>query len=121
MIEVIIEGMRENVVALSAHGKVDHKDYQQVIIPAIEEKIKVHGKIRILYKLGEDFSGYSVEALWDDAKLGVQHLTAFEKVAVVTNVAWVKDSVAFFRFLIPCPVKLFRNEELSMAVTWINE
>jgi hypothetical protein len=59
--------------------------------------------------------------MWDDAKFGIRHLTAFEKAAVVTNVAWVKDSVAFFRFLIPCSVKLFRNEELPAAMAWINE
>lgn len=121
MIEVITEGVKGNVVALAAHGKVDHNDYEKVLIPVLEEKIKVHGKVRLLYRLGEDFTSYTVGAIWDDAKVGIRHLTAVEKAAVVTNVTWVRDSVAFFRFLIPCPFKLFRNDEFSAAMAWINE
>ena len=79
MIELISEGLRGNVVGLAAHGKVSHKDYQLVVIPAVEEKIKMHGKVRLLFQLGNDFTGYTAEAIWDDAKIGLQHLTAFEK------------------------------------------
>ncbi|HEX4140329.1 MAG TPA: STAS/SEC14 domain-containing protein, partial [Candidatus Methylacidiphilales bacterium] len=90
------------------------------IVPAVEKKLKTHPKIRFLYHLGEDFSGYSLEAMWDDAVLGTRHFTAFEKAAVVTDAEWVRNSVAFFRFLIPCPTRIFHNNELAAATEWIN-
>ena len=121
MIERITEGMRGNVVALSAHGKVSGEDYQQVVIPAVEEKIKTHSKVRLFFHLGKDFAGYTAEAIWDDTKIGIQHLTAFEKIAVVTNVVWVKEAVRVFGILVPCPVRVFPNEELSAAAAWVNE
>jgi hypothetical protein len=121
MIEPITEGMRGNVVALKALGKVTHEDYAQVVIPAIEEKISAHGKIRFFYHLGEDFTGYSAEAIWDDAKIGVHHLTAFEKIAVVTNVSWIREAVRLFGVFVPCPVRVFSIENLPVAVAWINE
>lgn len=120
MIELITEGMKDNVVAMRAHGTVEHEDYQRIIVPAIEKKLKAYPKIRVLYQLGDDFTGYSAGAIWDDAKMGVRHFTGFERAAVVTNVEWINKSIAFFRFLIPCPVRLFRNGELSAAVEWIN-
>lgn len=120
MVELIIEGMKDNVVAMRAHGTVEHEDYQQVIIPAIETKLKAYAKVRALYQMGDDFSGYSAGALWDDAKMGLRHFTAFEKAAIVTNVEWIKKSITFFRFLIPCPVRLFPNDEFSAAKDWIN-
>jgi hypothetical protein len=120
MIELITNGMRENVVALIAHGKVSHEDYQKVVIPAIEEKIRTHAKIRFLYHLGEHFTGFSAEAIWDDAKIGIEHLTAFEKIAVVTNIFWVKDAVSFLGVFLPCPVRIFPNEDLLAAVAWVN-
>jgi hypothetical protein len=121
MIELITERMRGNVVALAAHGKVSHQDYAQVVIPAVEEKIRMHAKVRLLFHLGEVFAGYTAEAIWDDTKIGIQHLTAFEKIAVVTNVVWVKEAVRVFGILVPCPVRVFPNEALSAAAAWVNE
>ena len=121
MIEQITKGMRENVVALAAHGKVSHQDYVMVVIPSVEEKVKTHAKVRLFFHLGEDFAGYTAEAIWDDTKIGIQHLTAFEKIAVVTNVVWVKEAVRVFGILVPCPVRVFPNEELSAAAAWVNE
>jgi hypothetical protein len=120
MIE-IIRGMPDNVVAVIAHGKVTGEDYHTVFISAIEEKLRTHKKIRLLYCLGKDFSGYTVVAILDDAKVSVQHLTAFEKMAVVTDVHWITEAAKFFGVFIPCPVKIYANERLSEAKTWITE
>ena len=68
-----------------------------------------------------NLEGYSPGAMWDDAMLGIHHYTAFERVAVVTDLAWVRDATAFFRFLIPCPLKIYRNAEFLVAAAWINE
>jgi hypothetical protein len=121
MIELITEGIKDNVVAMRAEGTVDHEDYQRVIVPAIERKIESYPKIRVLYQLGDDFTGYSAGAIWDDAKLGMHYRHSFEKAAVVTETEWIRKSLSFFRFLIPCPVRLFHNGELSQAIDWINE
>jgi hypothetical protein len=120
MIELITEGMKDNVVAMRAHGTVEHEDYQRVIVPAMEHKMQSYPKIRVLYQLGDDFNGYTAEALWDDAKLGMHHFHSFEKAAVVTEVEWIRKSVSFFRFLIPCPVRLFPNCGYPEAMDWIN-
>jgi len=105
MIELITEGMKGNVVALTTHGKVSHEDREQVLIPAIEEKIKKFAKIRLFYHTGNDFTGYGAKAIWDDAKIAVQHSTAFERVAVVTDIFWVKETVGFFGHLMRCAVR----------------
>jgi SpoIIAA-like len=120
MIE-IMQGLQENVVAAIASGKVTGEDYDNVLIPAIEDKIKKYGKIRMLYQLGQDFTGFTYEAMWDDAKVGIWHLTAFEKIAVVSDVDWIIDAVKVFKFIIPCPVKTYRNEALPKAKAWISE
>jgi hypothetical protein len=120
MIEVI-SGMPENVVAVAAHGKVSGEDYEKVLVPAVEKKLETHKKIRFFYYLGDDFTGYTAAAVWDDAKLGLRHLISFEKVAVVTDVPWIADMVKLFGFLVPCPVKLFTNQKISEAKTWVSE
>ena len=68
----------------------------------------------MLYELGDDFQGFSAEAVWDDAKLGLSHLTAFEAVAVVTDVHWITTNVKLFGLLLRCPVKVFRTRNSTM-------
>ncbi|AAM05401.1 TPA: STAS/SEC14 domain-containing protein [Methanosarcina acetivorans] len=120
MIE-IMPGLPENVVAAVANGKITGEDYEKVLIPAIEDKIRTQGKIRMLYQLGPNFTGFTYNAMWDDAKVGIWHLTAFEKIAVVSDVDWIIDAVKVFKFAIPCPVKTFRNKEFAEAKAWISE
>lgn len=120
MIE-IISGMPDNVLAVTARGTVTAQNYENVLLPAVESVLKRHKKIRFLFRTSKDFSGYTPGAMWDDAKLGVQHLTAFEKIAVVSDVPWLVQSTRLFRFLIPCPVKVFSGEKLPDAEAWIRE
>jgi hypothetical protein len=117
MIE-ISSGIPENLLIAVAHGKVTGEDYEKVLIPAIEAILKTHKKVRLLYQLDKDFSGFTAEAMWDDAKLGFGHLTAFEAVAVVTDVHWITDAVKFFGFFLKCPVKAFSNDQLAEARDW---
>ena len=83
--------------------------------------LRSHKKIRFLFRTGEDFSGYTPGAMWDDAKLGVRHVTGFEKIAVVTDVHWLVHTTKFFRFLFPCPVKVFASKNMRDAEAWISE
>jgi SpoIIAA-like len=115
----IIPNMPENVLAVNAKGKVTGEDYDRVLIPAVEDKLKGHKKVRVLYQLGPDFSGFTAEAMWDDAKVGIRHITVFEKIAVVSDVDWIAAAVKIFAFVIPCPVKVFNNEELPKAKAWV--
>jgi hypothetical protein len=121
MIEVIQEGMRGNVVALAASGKVSHEDYRAVVIPVVEEKVKAYDKVRLLYRLGEDFTGFTPGALWDDTQIGLRHLTAFDKIAVVTDHGWIREALRVFRVFVPCPVRIFSNAQGAEASAWIND
>jgi hypothetical protein len=120
MIE-IITGMPDNVLAAAAHGKITGEDYENVLIPALEEKFKIHKKLRFFYHLGQDFFGYSLAAIIDDTKVGIKHLTGFEKIAIVTDAHWVREACRFAGVFIPCPVKIFGNGKINEAKTWINE
>lgn len=111
----------DNVVAVSASGQISGKDYDDVLIPAVESSVKKHGKIRVLYQLSRDFTGFTAEAMFDDAKLGILHRTDFEKIAVVTDANWILRAVQAFSLFIPCPVRVFRNKDMSGAKIWLIE
>jgi len=115
----IIPNLPDNVWGVNAYGKVSGEDYDRVLIPAIQAKLKRQKRIRVLHQLGPNFSGFTAEAMWDDAKVGIRHITAFEKIAVVSDVDWIVAAVKVFAFVIPCPVRIFKNEELPEAKAWV--
>jgi len=118
MIEINV-GTPENLVIAIAHGKVTADDYEKVLIPAIEAKLKTQKKVRLLYQLDKDFAGFTAGAIWDDAKLGLRHLTAFEAIALVADVHWIADAVKLFGFFVRCPVKVFASDKRIDAEEWV--
>ncbi len=110
-----------NVLGFEASGAVTSDDYESVIIPAVEMKLTEYKKIRLLYLLGVDFSEFELGAMWDDAKIGLQHLTAWERIAVVTDKDWIRVAVKVFGFAMPGLVRVFENDELGKAKEWLCE
>jgi SpoIIAA-like len=114
-----ISALPENVVGFVAEGDVTAEDYEQRLVPAIERALASHDKIRLLYVLGSDFTGYSGRAIWDDGKVGMQHLTRWERIAVVSDQQWIRHSVNVFGYLIPGEVKAFELADQDAATAWV--
>ena len=91
----VIQDLPEDVVGIAAKGKITHGDYQKVVIPAIENKLKAHKKIKMLFIMG-DFEGMELQALWDDTAFGLKHWSDFTHLALVTDEEWIKNMTAFF-------------------------
>jgi hypothetical protein len=108
-----------NVLSLQANGKLTHADYEQVLIPRLEELIKDHGKARILFVMGEEFHGWELEAMWDDAKFGIKHRIDFEKCAVVGGPEWIEWATKLAGVLLTCECKTFPAQKLQQAQSWI--
>ena len=108
-----------NLLAVMAHGEVTHQDYVEVLIPRLEKIMDQHGKARLLYAFADDFTGFTLGAMWDDGAFGLTHLSSFERVAVVTDVGWLRGAVTMFGPLMSGPVRLFPAADLAGARSWI--
>ncbi len=118
MIE-LLQGFPDNVVACAAKGQVTKKDYEQALIPDVERALERNAKIRCYYELSPEFAGFDAGAAWEDAKLGIEHLTRWERVAVVTDVEWIRLATSAFRFLMPGQVRVFSAADSAEAKRWI--
>ena len=117
----IMNDLPDNVIGISAEGKITGKDYETILIPALEEKLKTNKKIRMLYHLGSTFTGFDLNAMLDDAKVGMKHLSAWEKIALVSDHETINSFAKFFGYLMTCEVRIFKNDELDKAKKWILE
>ena len=120
MIEKIPD-LPANVLGFTARGKVTANDYESVIIPAVDAMFARQAKVRFLYHLGEEFAGIEAGAAWDDAKLGLKHLSGWERVAIVSDVDWIRWAIKTFGLAMPGRVHVFHNRQLAEAKRWISE
>ena len=109
----------DNVLGFVCKGRVTKADYDAVLVPAVIDALKSHDKVRLYYETAADFAGIDPGAMWEDFKVGMEHLTRWERVAVVTDVEWIKQTMRFFSFLMPGAMKSFPTSEAAEARAWI--
>lgn len=114
----LLDDLPENVVGVEVSDRVTDEDYQRVLVPAVRARLEAVEALRFVYVIGEEFDGWTMGAMWEDAKLGIGELKAWEKVAVVTDKDWVKHVVRAFGWMVPGEVRIFGLEQLKDAKAW---
>jgi hypothetical protein len=114
----VLDNLPDNVIGVEATGKVTDHDYENVLIPAVKSAADAHERIRFIYVLGDDFDGWSLGAMWEDAKVGMRNPRAWEKIAIVSHSEGVKHLVKAFGWMLPGEVRLFGLGELAAARNW---
>src|SRR6201998_1671392 len=111
----LIGGLPKNVVGISVKGRLTMQDCSAVLVPAMKRSLKFHDKIRLYYELGSRFPG----AAWDDLDLGLEDFSRCERVAIVTDIGWVRLTVKAVRFLIPSEIRVFPTDQADEGRAWI--
>ena len=111
----LIDGLPGNVVGIAVSGRLTMQDCQDVLVPAMEKSLKRHEKIRLYYELNSRFPG----AAWDELDFGLEHASRCERVAIVTDIGWVRLTVKALRFLIPSEIRVFPTVQADEGRAWI--
>ncbi len=114
-----LAGFPDSVVAVAAKGQVTRADYEQVLLPEVDRVFKNHRRANFYYELGPQFTGLDPGAAWEDVKESIRHFGAWEKMAIVTDVDWIKRLVSGFGAMMPGEVRVFPNAEAASARAWI--
>jgi hypothetical protein len=111
----LIDGLPGNIVGIAVSGRLTMQDCQDVLVPAMQKSLKRHEKIRLYYELNSRFPG----AAWDELDLGLEHVSRCERVAIVTDIGWVRLTVKALRFLIPSEIRVFATDQADEGRAWI--
>ena len=120
MIEVI-HGLPAHVTAFRATGTVTRDDYHKIINPYVKKVADSYGKINYMLVLETDLKNYTLGAWIEDGLLGLRHYSKWKKLAIVTEKDSIKKFTDNFGFLIPCPTKGFKMEDLVSAKEWVSD
>lgn len=112
-----LEGLPSRVIGFEASGKLSAEDYRDVVLPALVRAAE-GGDVRFVIVM-RDFDGMSGGALWQDLKMGVEHLRAWRRIALVTDIEWMRHLTGLFGWMTPGETKVFALADQDEAVAWV--
>ncbi|MEV0173044.1 STAS/SEC14 domain-containing protein [Streptomyces sp. NPDC050803] len=113
-----LENMPAGVVGFEASGKLSAEDYRDVVLPALVGAAGT-GEVRFLLVV-RDFEGMTSGAVWEDLKVGVEHLRAWKRVALVTDIEWMSHLTSLFGWMTPGETKTFALDAREQALAWVS-
>jgi hypothetical protein len=114
-----IDNLPPGVVGVRASGSVSKEDYEKVLEPLFEQARARAEKLRFLYEFAPDFRGFSAAAAWEDVRFGLGAVRQLAGCAVVTDLAWLRESAKFVGFWLPSPVRVFPLAERDQAIEFL--
>jgi hypothetical protein len=104
------------VIGFEASGRIRAEDYRDVVLPALE-RAAATGEVRFVIVM-RDFDGMSGGAVWQDLKVGIEHLRAWKRIALVTDIAWMRDLTGLFGWMTPGETRTFPLARRDEAIEW---
>lgn len=117
----VLNGFPPTVVGFACKSQVTKEDYEHVLTPAVGQALADYKKVRLYFRIDPDFAGVEPSALWEDVKLGMEYLFRWDRIAVVTDVEWIRQTFKAFSCVSPCAARVFRLDEVSLAKEWVTE
>jgi hypothetical protein len=119
MIELLPESSG-NVLGFRFSGMVTSQDFDEVLIPVLQEAVDTYGIIRVVIEI-TDFKGEDIEALREDFAID-RRILNIEREAIVGDVDWDKWTAITQDFFFSFPntdLRFFNHDGRMQAWNWI--
>jgi hypothetical protein len=113
----VMSDMPTGVVGFEVRGTVRAEDYRDVVIPALE-RAAATGEVRFVTVIPE-FQGMTGGALAQDLKVAAQYLRNVKRIAVVTDIEWMRHAVDLFGWMTPPEMEVFPLARRAEAIAWV--
>ncbi|HZC50938.1 MAG TPA: STAS/SEC14 domain-containing protein [Mycobacterium sp.] len=114
-----LTGLPAGIQALEAVGTVTAQDYERVFAPLVDQARRTGSRMCLLYQFGPGFERITAGALWADTRLGLGYLRVLDGCVVVSDIGWIRAPSRAIGAWMPCPVRVYDNDERDDAVTWL--
>jgi hypothetical protein len=94
-----LDGLPAGVIGFEATGKLAAEHYREIVVPALEQAAKA-GNVRFIIVM-RDFDGITGGTLWQDLKMGSEHLRSWKRIALVTDIHWMTHATDLFGWMTP--------------------
>ncbi len=117
----MIEGLPEHVIGIKITDKLRAEDYETQLIPLVNEKLENHPKLDLLCCIEGEWKGMEAGAVWQDLRLGLGRIGHWARMAIVTDIEWMKNAIKVFRLISPGELRHFGSDAYDDAREWVCE
>jgi SpoIIAA-like len=118
-----LSGLPDGVLGFRFSGHVTKQDYDEVLAPALMQRITDGAMIRLAIVIGEDFDRFEASAMWEDMKFGfgsgVTHPSLWDRTALISNHDWVEHAMSLFGWMMLGDAREYPMERLDEAIAWL--
>lgn len=117
---ILLPNLPDHVFGVKAKGGVTAEDLKSVLLPGLEVIKAKYGEIHYLLVLETKVENFTAGAWFQDMVAGLKHLTAWKKMAIVTNQKAVEKFTDAFSYVTPGEAKGFPLTSLDEAIAWVS-
>ena len=109
-----------NVIGFKAQWHLTEKDFEEVLIPSVENHVVKTGKLNCLILLNSSVQHFRISLL-----NGLQHLmhwkSHWRRVAIVSESKSAKVFITLLSYLFGAELKVFSIDDMNKAIAWAAE
>ncbi len=99
-------------------GKLTDDDYKKTFLPALVKVVDKHSHVNVLIQAADDFDGWTLHAMWDDAHFGWLHRNDFQRIAFVGHSPIIEYGVKLSNWMMKGELKTFKDDQLEQAMAF---
>jgi hypothetical protein len=115
-----ITSLGADTAAFNLTGNITKEDYDNIVFPAIKKITDSYPSLNMMLVINTDLGNFTAGAWMKDAMVGLNNLTKFKRVALVSDSAVVRGITATADKIVPGEYKTFAAKDLDSAKSWIS-
>ncbi|AWH85719.1 STAS/SEC14 domain-containing protein [Flavobacterium album] len=115
-----IPDLPNNMAGFRADGEVTKEDFEIVKLQ-VSNLVEKTGKLNYMLVLDTSPAEFTIGAWLQDALLGIQNITKWNRAAIVSDSDAVKTFTDVFSKVMPGEFRGYRHSEFDRAVEWVSE
>jgi hypothetical protein len=109
-----------HVAAYRASGTISKDEYEQVVMARVDEVAAKYGRINFLVRLETGMENYSISAFTEYLKVSFEHFTKWNRMAIVSDQQWLRQTYNILSYLVPGEIKGFELKDFEAAKAWVS-
>ncbi|MCR8556458.1 STAS/SEC14 domain-containing protein [Mucilaginibacter sp. BJC16-A38] len=116
----LISDLPPHVAGLHAFAEVTETEYEEALIPIMDELLQRNRKINFVLILETDIKNFVDGAWCGNTKIGFKYFFDWGRVALVTDQKGILGYSDLFKYIIPGKFRYFPLDQLDTAIRWIS-
>lgn len=108
-----------HVLVFQFDGDIEEDEFNSIVKESVEKQVEEYGEINLVYILNTPLSNFTTGVWVQDALLGLQNLSKWNKCAIVTDKQAIQSFTEFFSKIMPGQFRGFDMEQSTEAIEWV--